>query len=95
MRCFACCRGAEDATGVIVTWFEESGDEVTLATLIAEVGMDKVDVRHIPKHSGWSPCSLGGTRRSRRGGDRIGHLTLCPTPIPSCNGCPERKTDQH
>lgn len=33
----------EGATGVIVTWFVESGDQVTPATLIAEVAMDKVD----------------------------------------------------
>jgi len=43
---------AEDATGVIVTWFVESGDKVTPATLIAEVAMDKVDAEVYPETSG-------------------------------------------
>lgn len=43
---------AEDATGVIVTWFVESGDRVTPATLIAEVAMDKVDAEVYPETSG-------------------------------------------
>ena len=34
--------GAERATGVIVTWFVEFGDEVTPASLLAEVALDKV-----------------------------------------------------
>jgi pyruvate/2-oxoglutarate dehydrogenase complex dihydrolipoamide acyltransferase (E2) component len=42
----------EDATGVIVTWFVESGDEVTPATLIAEVAVDKVDAEVYPESSG-------------------------------------------
>ena len=41
-----------DATGVIVTWFVESGDQVTPATLIAEVAMDKVDAEVCPETSG-------------------------------------------
>jgi pyruvate/2-oxoglutarate dehydrogenase complex dihydrolipoamide acyltransferase (E2) component len=44
--------GAEGATGVIVTWFVESGDEVTPATLIAEVAVDKVDAEVYPKEPG-------------------------------------------
>ena len=43
---------AEDATGVIVTWFVESGDKVTPATLIAEVAMDKVNAEVYPETSG-------------------------------------------
>lgn len=42
----------EGATGVIVTWFVESGDEVTPTTLIAEVAMDKVDAEVYPEASG-------------------------------------------
>ena len=41
-----------DATGVIVTWFVESGDEVTPSTLIAEVAVDKVDAEVYPETSG-------------------------------------------
>ncbi|MEP7193586.1 MAG: biotin/lipoyl-containing protein [Actinomycetota bacterium] len=44
--------GAEGATGVIVTWFVESGDEVTPETLIAEVAVDKVDAEVYPPTSG-------------------------------------------
>ena len=43
---------ADGATGVIVTWFVESGDEVTPATLIAEVAVDKVDAEVYPTTSG-------------------------------------------
>ena len=43
---------AEGATGVIVTWFVESGDEVTPTTLIAEVAVDKVDAEVYPPTSG-------------------------------------------
>jgi pyruvate/2-oxoglutarate dehydrogenase complex dihydrolipoamide acyltransferase (E2) component len=39
---------ADGATGVIVTWFVESGDEVTPTTLIAEVAVDKVDAEVYP-----------------------------------------------
>ena len=42
----------EDATGVIVTWFVDSGDEVSPTTLIAEVAMDKVDAEVYPETSG-------------------------------------------
>ena len=42
----------EGATGVIVTWFVESGDQVTPATLVAEVAMDKVDAEVYPAESG-------------------------------------------
>ena len=44
--------GAKGATGVIVTWFVESGDEVTPKTLIAEVAVDKVDAEVYPPSSG-------------------------------------------
>ena len=44
--------GKEDASGVIVTWFVESGDQVTPATLIAEVAVDKVDAEVYPEASG-------------------------------------------
>ncbi|KFF59815.1 biotin attachment protein [Cryobacterium sp. MLB-32] len=40
------------ATGVVVTWFVDSGDEVTPTTLIAEVAMDKVDAEVYPETSG-------------------------------------------
>lgn len=43
---------ADGATGVIVTWFVESGDEVTPSTLIAEVAVDKVDAEVYPEASG-------------------------------------------
>jgi pyruvate/2-oxoglutarate dehydrogenase complex dihydrolipoamide acyltransferase (E2) component len=42
----------EGATGVVTTWFVESGDTVTPATLIAEVAMDKVDAEVYPETSG-------------------------------------------
>jgi pyruvate/2-oxoglutarate dehydrogenase complex dihydrolipoamide acyltransferase (E2) component len=42
----------EGATGVIVTWFVDSGDEVSPTTLIAEVAMDKVDAEVYPETSG-------------------------------------------
>jgi pyruvate/2-oxoglutarate dehydrogenase complex dihydrolipoamide acyltransferase (E2) component len=40
------------ATGILVTWFVDSGDEVTPTTLIAEVAMDKVDAEVYPEASG-------------------------------------------
>jgi pyruvate/2-oxoglutarate dehydrogenase complex dihydrolipoamide acyltransferase (E2) component len=43
---------AEGATGVIVTWFVESGDQVTPSTLIAEVAVDKVDAEVYPQTPG-------------------------------------------
>lgn len=43
---------AEDATGVVVTWFVDSGDEVTPSTLIAEVAVDKVDAEVYPDTAG-------------------------------------------
>jgi pyruvate/2-oxoglutarate dehydrogenase complex dihydrolipoamide acyltransferase (E2) component len=49
---FPLMSGAEGATGVIVTWFVESGDEVTPTTLIAEVAVDKVDAEVYPENSG-------------------------------------------
>src|SRR5450759_2493216 len=42
----------EGATGVVTTWFVESGDTVTPSTLIAEVAMDKVDAEVYPEKSG-------------------------------------------
>jgi pyruvate/2-oxoglutarate dehydrogenase complex dihydrolipoamide acyltransferase (E2) component len=42
----------KDATGVVVSWFVESGDEVTPKTLIAEVAMDKVNADVYPETSG-------------------------------------------
>ena len=49
---FPLMTGAADAIGVLVTWFVESGDEVTPTTLIAEVAMDKVDADVYPETSG-------------------------------------------
>lgn len=43
---------ADDATGVIVTWFVESGEEVTPSTLVAEVAVDKVDAEVYPETAG-------------------------------------------
>jgi pyruvate/2-oxoglutarate dehydrogenase complex dihydrolipoamide acyltransferase (E2) component len=43
---------ADDAKGVIITWFVETGDEVTPQTLIAEVAMDKVDAEVYPEAAG-------------------------------------------
>ena len=44
--------GGQEATGVIATWFVESGDEVTPTTLIAEVAVDKVDAEVYPPTPG-------------------------------------------
>jgi len=49
---FPMMSAAEGATGVIVTWFVESGDEVTPTTLIAQVAMDKVDADVYPQDAG-------------------------------------------
>jgi len=43
---------ADDATGVLVTWFVDSGDDVTTSTLIAEVAVDKVDAEIYPQAAG-------------------------------------------
>ncbi len=43
---------AADATGVVVSWFVESGDSVTPTTLIAEVAVDKVDAEVYPETAG-------------------------------------------
>lgn len=43
---------ADDATGVIVTWFVDSGDAVTPTTLVAEVAVDKVDAEVYPETAG-------------------------------------------
>ena len=56
--------GAERATAVIITWFVELGDEVTPASLLAEVALDKVDAQVQPQESGGaSPCWRRRTRR--------------------------------
>ena len=49
---FPLMSGKADATGVIVTWFVESGDQVTPSNLIAEVAVDKVDAEVYPETSG-------------------------------------------
>jgi pyruvate/2-oxoglutarate dehydrogenase complex dihydrolipoamide acyltransferase (E2) component len=49
---FPLMSGGQEATGVIVTWFVQSGDEVTPSTLIAEVAVDKVDADVYPETSG-------------------------------------------
>jgi pyruvate/2-oxoglutarate dehydrogenase complex dihydrolipoamide acyltransferase (E2) component len=49
---FPLMSGADGATGVIVTWFVESGEDVTPTTLIAEVAVDKVDAEVYPTTSG-------------------------------------------
>ena len=43
---------APGATGILVTWFVDSGDDVSPATLIAEVAMDKVDAEVYPETTG-------------------------------------------
>ena len=59
--------GAERANAVIVTWFVEFGDEVTPASLLAEVALDKVDAQVQPQESGGaSPCWQRRTRRFPR-----------------------------
>ncbi|HSP51796.1 MAG TPA: biotin/lipoyl-containing protein, partial [Cryobacterium sp.] len=40
------------ASGVLVTWFVDSGDPVTPSTLVAEVAMDKVDAEVYPDAAG-------------------------------------------
>ncbi|WP_309066548.1 lipoyl domain-containing protein [Microbacterium sp.] len=41
-----------DATGVIVTWFATTGEQVQADDLIAEVAMDKVDMELHAEASG-------------------------------------------
>ena len=68
--------GKADATGVIITWFVESGDQVTPATLIAEVAMDKVDAE-VYRNIRGDHRAHGGEQGGCAGcGDRSGHLTL-------------------
>jgi pyruvate/2-oxoglutarate dehydrogenase complex dihydrolipoamide acyltransferase (E2) component len=50
---------AADATGVVVTWFVDSGDEVTPSTLIAEVAVDKVDAEIYPETTGTITILVG------------------------------------
>ena len=41
--------GAERASGVIITWFVDFGEEVTPASLLAEVALGKVDAQVQPE----------------------------------------------
>ncbi len=41
-----------DATGVVVTWFVDNGDEVAQDALIAEVAIEKVDQEVLAPASG-------------------------------------------
>jgi pyruvate/2-oxoglutarate dehydrogenase complex dihydrolipoamide acyltransferase (E2) component len=43
---------SEGASGVLVTWFVDTGDPVTPSTLVAEVAMDKVDAEVYPAAAG-------------------------------------------
>ena len=58
---------ADGATGVIVTWFVESGDEVTPTTLIAEVAVDKVDADVYPPTSGVITLLVEESTQTRQG----------------------------
>ena len=58
---------ADGATGVIVTWFVESGDEVTPTTLIAEVAVDKVDAEVYPPTSGVITLLVEENTQTRQG----------------------------
>jgi pyruvate/2-oxoglutarate dehydrogenase complex dihydrolipoamide acyltransferase (E2) component len=58
---------ADGATGVIVTWFVESGDEVTPTTLIAEVAVDKVDAEVYPPISGVITLLVEESTQTRQG----------------------------
>jgi pyruvate/2-oxoglutarate dehydrogenase complex dihydrolipoamide acyltransferase (E2) component len=58
---------AGGATGVIVTWFVESGDEVTPTTLIAEVAVDQVNVAVYPEDSGVITLLAEENREVRQG----------------------------
>jgi pyruvate/2-oxoglutarate dehydrogenase complex dihydrolipoamide acyltransferase (E2) component len=40
------------ATGVVVTWFFQDGEQVEVGDLIAEIAMDKVDREIKAEHSG-------------------------------------------
>lgn len=71
---FPLMSGAADATGVIVTWFVESGDEVTPGTLIAEVAVDKVDAEVYPDASGVITI-LAEEGKEVRQGAVIAHVT--------------------
>jgi hypothetical protein len=63
--------GAERASGVIVTWFVELGDEVTPASLLAGVALDKVDAQVQPEESGGRHRAGGGEQGDSPGlGDR-------------------------
>ena len=64
---FPLMSGAEGATGVIVTWFVESGDEVTPSTLIAEVAVDKVDAEVYPPTSGVITLLVEESTQTRQG----------------------------
>ncbi len=56
-----------DATGVIVTWFVESGDLVAPATLIAEVAVDKVDAEVYPESVGRITLLVGENEEVAQG----------------------------
>jgi pyruvate/2-oxoglutarate dehydrogenase complex dihydrolipoamide acyltransferase (E2) component len=58
---------ADGATGVIVTWFVDSGDEVTPTTLIAEVAVDKVDAEVYPPTSGVITLLVEESTQTRQG----------------------------
>jgi pyruvate/2-oxoglutarate dehydrogenase complex dihydrolipoamide acyltransferase (E2) component len=58
---------ADGATGVIVTWFVESGGEVTPTTLIAEVAVDKVDAEVYPPTPGVITLLVGESTEVRQG----------------------------
>ncbi len=64
---FPLMSGADGATGVIVTWFVESGDEVTPTTLIAEVAVDKVDAEVYPPTSGVITLLVEESTQTRQG----------------------------
>ena len=67
--------GAERATAVIVTWFVELGDEVTPASLLAEVALGKVDAQVQPEESGGHHRAGGREQGDSPGlGDRAWHL---------------------
>lgn len=56
-----------DATGVIVTWFVESGDLVAPTTLIAEVAVDKVDAEVYPDSAGRITLLVGENEEVAQG----------------------------
>ncbi|MCX5045145.1 lipoyl domain-containing protein [Aldersonia sp. NBC_00410] len=56
-----------DATGVLSTWFVESGEQVRADQLIAEVAMDKVDTEVVAPAAGTITLAVDEGAEVRQG----------------------------